>query len=192
MGFPNSSAGKESTCNAGDPGLIPGLGRSPAEGIGYPLDYSWVSLVAQLVKNPSPTWEIWVRSLCWEDPLEKEKATHSIFWPGAFHRLYNPWGCKELGMTEWLSLSVFNKLMNSAADKCSVLSNSVVSNPMDCSPSDSSVHGIFLGKYTGVGCHSHLQGILPTQGSNSSLLHPQADTLPLSHLESPVNSIVFS
>ena len=50
--FPDSSVGKESTCNAGDPGLIPGLGISPGEGIGYPLQYSWASLVAQLVKNP--------------------------------------------------------------------------------------------------------------------------------------------
>ena len=52
QGFPDSSVGKESTCNAGDPGSIPGLGRSPGEGIGYPLQYSWASLVAQLVKNP--------------------------------------------------------------------------------------------------------------------------------------------
>ena len=51
-GFPNSSVGKESACNSGDPGLIPGSGRSPGEGIGYPLQYSCVSLVAQLVKNP--------------------------------------------------------------------------------------------------------------------------------------------
>ena len=51
-GFPGSSAGKESTCNAGDPGLIPELGRSPGKGTGYPLQYSWASLVAQLVKNP--------------------------------------------------------------------------------------------------------------------------------------------
>ena len=50
-GFPDSSAGKEPTCNAADPGLIPGLGRSAGEGIGYPLQYSWASLVAQLVKN---------------------------------------------------------------------------------------------------------------------------------------------
>ena len=50
--FPGSSAGEESTCNAGDPGSIPGLGRSTGEGIGYPLQYSWASLVAQLVKNP--------------------------------------------------------------------------------------------------------------------------------------------
>ena len=52
MGFPNSSVGKESTCNAGEPGLIPGSGRSTGEGIGYPLQYSWASFVAQLVKNP--------------------------------------------------------------------------------------------------------------------------------------------
>ena len=50
-GFPGGSAGKESTCNAGDPSLIPGLGRSPGEGIGYPLQYSWASLVAQTIKN---------------------------------------------------------------------------------------------------------------------------------------------
>ena len=52
MGFPDSSVGKESTCNAGHPGSIPGWGRSAGEGIGYPLQYSWTSLVAQLVKNP--------------------------------------------------------------------------------------------------------------------------------------------
>ena len=51
MGFPDSSAGKELACNARDPSLIPGSGRSPGEGIGYPLQYSWASLVAQLVKN---------------------------------------------------------------------------------------------------------------------------------------------
>ena len=52
MGFPGSSAGKESTCNAGNPGSIPGSGRSTGDGIGYPLQYCWASLVAQLVKNP--------------------------------------------------------------------------------------------------------------------------------------------
>ena len=75
--FPGYSAGKESTCNAGDPGSIPELGRSPGEGIGYPLQCSWASLVAQLLKNPPAMWETWIRSLGWEDPLEKEKATHS-------------------------------------------------------------------------------------------------------------------
>ena len=60
--FPDSSVGKESTCNSGDPGLIPGSGRSAREGIGYPLQYSWASLAAQLVKNPPAMRETWVRS----------------------------------------------------------------------------------------------------------------------------------
>ena len=72
--LPGSSAGKESACNAGDPGLIPGLGRSPEEGIGYPLQYSWASLVEQLVKNLPAMRKTWVQSLGWEDPLEKGKA----------------------------------------------------------------------------------------------------------------------
>ena len=76
LGFPGSSAGKESACDAGDPSLIPGSGRSTGEGIGYPLQYSWASLVAQLVKNPPAVRETWVRSLGWEDPLEKGIATH--------------------------------------------------------------------------------------------------------------------
>ena len=75
--LPGNSVGKESACNAGDPSSISGLGRSAGEGIGYPLQYSWASLVAQLVKNPPAMWETWVRSLGWEDPLEKGKATHS-------------------------------------------------------------------------------------------------------------------
>ena len=60
LGFLCSSAGKESACNAGDPGLIPGLGSSPEEGIGYPLKYSWASLVAQMVKNSPAMQETWV------------------------------------------------------------------------------------------------------------------------------------
>ena len=72
-----SSAGKESACNAGRPGSVPGSGRSAREGIGYPLPDSWASLVAQLVKSPPAMWETWVRSLGWEDPLEEGKVTHS-------------------------------------------------------------------------------------------------------------------
>ena len=60
MGFPGSSVGKESTCNARDPGSIPGSGRSPREGTGYPLQYSWASLVAELVKNLPAVRETWV------------------------------------------------------------------------------------------------------------------------------------
>ena len=69
IGFHGSSAG-ESACNAEDPGSIPGSGRSPGEGIGYPLQYSWAFLGAQMVKNPPAMWETWIRSLDWEDPLE--------------------------------------------------------------------------------------------------------------------------
>ena len=77
MGFPGGSAGNESTCNAGDPGLIPGWRRSPEEEIGYPLQYSWASLVAQMVKKPPAMRETWVQSLGWEDPLEESMATQS-------------------------------------------------------------------------------------------------------------------
>ena len=57
--------------------MIAGLERSAGEGIGYSLQYSWASLVAQSVKNPPAMWETWVQSLGWEDPLEKGKVTHS-------------------------------------------------------------------------------------------------------------------
>ena len=70
MGFPDSSVGKESACNAGNRSWIPGLGRSPEEGIGYPLQYSGAFLVSQVVKNLPAMWETGVRSLGWEDPLE--------------------------------------------------------------------------------------------------------------------------
>ena len=104
--FPDSSVGKESACNAGDPGLIPGSGRYPAEGIGYPLQCSWASLVALLVKNQPPTWETWVRSLSWEDPLEKGKATQSsilawrIPWTKSMgsQRVRHNWATFTLGM----------------------------------------------------------------------------------------------
>ena len=60
--------------------------------------------VAQLVKNPPAMWETWVRSLGWEDPLEKGKATSPVFWPGKFHGLYSPWGRKESNTSERLSV----------------------------------------------------------------------------------------
>ena len=60
QGFPDSSIGKESACNEGDPSSIPGSGRSTGEGIGYPLQYSWASLMAQVVKNLPAMWETWV------------------------------------------------------------------------------------------------------------------------------------
>ena len=82
LGFPGSSAGKESTCNAGDPSLIPGSGRSLGEGIGYPPQYLWASLVVQIVKNPPAKREMGVQSLAREDPLEAGMAPTPVFLPG--------------------------------------------------------------------------------------------------------------
>ena len=95
-GFPDSSVGKESACNVGNPSSIPGLERSAGEGTGYPHLYSWTSLVAQLVKNPPAMWETWVRSLGWADPLEKGKSTHSsmawsIPWTMGSQRVRHDW-----------------------------------------------------------------------------------------------------
>ena len=86
LGYSGGSDGKESTCNAGNLGLIPGSGRSPGEGIGYPLQYSWANLVTQMVKNPPAMWETWVRSLGLEDPLEE----------GQYPCLENPHGQRSL------------------------------------------------------------------------------------------------
>ena len=91
----HGSVGKESTCNEGDPSSIPRLGRSAGEGIGYPLQHTWASLVAQLVKNQPAMRDTWVPSPSWEDPLEKEKATHSsiLAW-----RI--PWTVLSMGVTK--------------------------------------------------------------------------------------------
>ena len=83
--------------------MIPGLGRSAGEGIGYPLQYSWAFLVAQLVKNPPAVWETWARSLDWEDPWRRERLPTPVFWPGEFPELYSPWSRKESDTTEQLS-----------------------------------------------------------------------------------------
>ena len=119
-GFLGGSDGKESACNAGDLGSIPGLERFPGEGKGYPLQYSglensmdciihgvaqsWhdltltfrASLIAQMVKNPPAMRETWVRSLGWKDPLEKGKATHSsiLAWRIPW-TIYSSWDRKE-------------------------------------------------------------------------------------------------
>ena len=95
MGFPGSSAGEESSCNAADPGLIHGSGRSPGEGIGYPLQCSWAFLVAQLVKNPPAMRETWVQSLGWEDPLEKGKG-----YPLQYSGLENSMDCTVHGVAK--------------------------------------------------------------------------------------------
>ena len=99
-GFPGSSAAKESTCNAGDSGSIPVLGRSPEEGIGYPLQYSWASLVAQQVKNPPAMWETWVQSLHWDNPLERAWQPTPVFFPGESQERGSLVGCHLWGLTE--------------------------------------------------------------------------------------------
>ena len=104
-GFPGSSACKESACNAGDPSSIPGLGRSPREGLGYPLQDSWASLVAQMVKNPPSMRETWVWSLGWKDPLEDRGNPLQYSCLNNSHGQrslvgYSPWGHKESNTTE--------------------------------------------------------------------------------------------
>ena len=96
VGFLDSSVGKESACNAGDPSLIPRSGRSAGEGIGYPLQCSWTSLVTQLVKNPPAMRETWVGKIS----RRRERLPTPVFWPREFHGWYSPWGHKESDMTE--------------------------------------------------------------------------------------------
>ena len=103
FGFPGSSASKES------PVRFLGQEDPLEKGIGYPLQYSWASLVAQLVKNLPAMQETWVWSLGWEIPWRKEQLPTPVFWPGEFHGLYSPWGCKESDKTEQLSLSLWRK-----------------------------------------------------------------------------------
>ena len=85
--------------------MILGSERSTGEGIGYPHQYSWAPLVAQLVKNFPTMQETWIRSLDWKDPLEKVTAAHSSILAEEFHGLYCPWGHKKLNTMEQLSLS---------------------------------------------------------------------------------------
>ena len=77
--------------------MIPGLGRSPGEGIGYPLQYSWASLVAQTVKNPPATREIWIQSLIWEDPLEEGMETYSNILAWRIPWTEDPGGLQSMG-----------------------------------------------------------------------------------------------
>ena len=100
----NSSVGKESPCNIGNPGSIPGSGRSTGEGLSYPLQYPWASLVTQLVKNLPAMQETWVRFLGWEDSLKNGGCPlqYSVLEKSMD---YSPWGHKESDMTEQLSLS---------------------------------------------------------------------------------------
>ena len=96
--LPESSAGKGSACNAGDPGLIPGSGRSPGEGKGFPLQYSWASRMAQLVKNLPAIQQTWVGKIPWRRALQPTPVS----WPGELHGL-SPRGGKDLDTTKLLS-----------------------------------------------------------------------------------------
>ena len=109
-GFPDSSAGKESACSAGDPSSIPGLGRSTAKGVGYSFQYSWSSLLAQLVKNPPAMLETWVWSLePWVGKIPWRREKLPIQYAGlenstdcVYSSCISP--CKELDTTKRLSL----------------------------------------------------------------------------------------
>ena len=89
------SIGKESTCNSRDPSLIPGSGRSTGDRIGYPLQYSWASLVAQLVKNTAAMRETWVNPWIEKIPWRRERLPTPVFWPGEFPGFYSPQGHRD-------------------------------------------------------------------------------------------------
>ena len=108
QGLLNTSISKESTCNAGDSSSIPGSGISPGEGNNYPFQCSCASLVVQVVKNPSSMWETWVLSWVGKILWRKERVPTPVLWPGEFHGLYSPWGCRESDMIERLSLYVLS------------------------------------------------------------------------------------
>ena len=138
--LPGSSAGKESACKAGDPGLIPGLGRSSGEGIGYSLQYSWASLVAQMVKNLPEVQETWVQSLGWEDPLEESMAAQSSILAWRIPMDRGAWGATVQGCTE---LHTTKHSTGRREDKALVTQLCLtLCDPMDCSSPGFSVHRI--------------------------------------------------
>ena len=98
-GSPDSSADKESACNAGDLSWISGSGRYPREGIGYLIQYSWASIMAQLVRNSPTMWGTGFNPWVGKIPWERERLPTPVFWPGEFHGLYSPWDCKESDTT---------------------------------------------------------------------------------------------
>ena len=97
MDFPGGSDGKESACNVGDPGSIPGSGRNRGEGIGYPLQYSWISLVAQMVKNSPEMQETWVWSQGWEIPWKRAYKPIPLFLPEESPWRGEPGGLQSMG-----------------------------------------------------------------------------------------------
>ena len=112
LDFPGGSDGKESACNAGDLGLIPGLGIFPGEGKGNPLQYSWGSLVAQTVKNLPAAQETRIQSWVGKIPWRREWQPTPVFWPGEFHGQrslggYSPRHQKESDKTDFHEASYF-------------------------------------------------------------------------------------
>ena len=124
---------------AGDTSLIPGTGRSPGEGIGYPLQYSWASLETQLIENPPAMWESWVRSLGWEDSLEEGMATHTSILVWRTPWTEDPGVLQSVGLQSWTWLSDWTTYI-------------LYTCPTLCDPKDCSPPGSFLseGKNTGV------------------------------------------
>ena len=101
--FPGRSVGNESACNAGDPNLIPGLRRAPGEVKGYPFQYSWASLVAQMVKNSPAVRETWVRSIGKiqrKDPLEEGMATQTSILTWRIPMDRGPWRATVHGVAK--------------------------------------------------------------------------------------------
>ena len=124
-----SSFGQEFICSVGDPSSIPGSRRSAGEGIGYPLQYSWASLVGSTGKESA--YHMGDLSLIpglGRSPGARERLPTPVVWPGEFHGLYSPWGCKESDTTEWLSLSLCDPGLQHARLLCSPLSPRVCSN----------------------------------------------------------------
>ena len=121
LGFPGSLAGKESSCNAGDHSSVPGSGRSPGEGIVYPLQYSWVSLLAQTVKKPPAIQETWVQSLGWKDPLEKGMAIPSSILGWRSPSAEEPSRLQSMGSQSQTQLSDFH-IHNLTISRCNGLS----------------------------------------------------------------------
>ena len=174
LGFPCGSAGKESACNSGDLGSIPGLGRSPGEGRGYPFQYSGLEnsmdyMVHGLAKSQTRLSDfhihIQILLLSWKMSCFNIWKTECV-------------GCRlELAS---LKMSYFCLIAWVSEVKVSQ-SCLTLCDPMGCSLPGSSVHGDFPGKNIGVGCHFLLQGIFPTQGSNLGLLPQRQIFYCLSH-----------
>ena len=110
MGLPGSSA---PACISGDPGLIPELGSSPGEGIGYPLQYSWASLLVHMVKNLPSMRETQVWFMGQEDPLEKRMATHSSILAWRMPWTEEPGGLQSMGLQKVRHESVMNTFKQS-------------------------------------------------------------------------------